>query len=348
MISITWVGAGVYLTSKFEHFLNAFEPQADINPFGYYGYVSGYNVYVNSIAYGKLFTAGYTGHVFCYDLDTGHLDWVYEAPTYARIFEYYTLMLGPFADGKLYVGTHEHSADTPLYKGNRVRCLNVTTGEEIWTMLGWANPSTMAVADGVLIYWNNYDHQVYAVGKGPSAMTVEAPMTGAFEGSSVLIRGTVLDVSAGTQQDEQAARFPYGVPAISDANQSVWMEYVYMQKPRPTDVTGVDVVVSVVDPNNNCYEVATTTSNADGGFSAVFDPAVPGLYTVYASFEGSNSYWPSHAVTSVYVEAAPAATAEPTATPTSMTDTYVLGIGAGAIIAIIAVGLVLVLMLRKR
>jgi outer membrane protein assembly factor BamB len=325
------------------------DSQADLTvPFGYYTWVSLMNVFGTSIADGKFYTAGYTGHVFCYDLQNGTLLWLYEAPTYARIFEYYTLFLGTIADGKVYVGTHEHSADTPLYKGNRVRCLNATTGEEIWTMLGWAHPQTMAIADGVLVYWNNYDHQVYAVGKGPSAMTVEAPMTGAVEGSSVLIRGTVLDVSAGTQQDEQAARFPYGVPAVSDASMSEWMEYVYMQKPRPTNATGVDVVISVVDPNNNCYEVATATSNADGGFSAVFDPLVPGLYTVYASFEGSNSYWPSHAVTSVYVESAPAATAAPTPTPATMTDTYVLGIGAGAIIAIIAVGLVLMMMLKKR
>ena len=39
-------------------------------------------------------------------------------------------------------------------------------------MDGWANPSTFALGDGVLTYWNNYDHQVYAVGKGPSSMTV--------------------------------------------------------------------------------------------------------------------------------------------------------------------------------
>jgi outer membrane protein assembly factor BamB len=345
MPDLVFTGYSMYTGDK----LWETESQADLTvPFGYFTWVSLMNVFGHAIYDGKFYTAGYTGHVFCYDVHNGSLLWLYEAPTYARIFEYYTLFLGTIADGKVYVGTHEHSADTPLYKGNRVRCLNATTGEEIWTMLGWAHPQTMAIADGVLVYWNNYDHQVYAVGKGPSAMTVEAPMTGAVEGSSVLVRGTVLDVSAGTQQDEQSARFPYGVPAVSDESMSDWMAYVYMQKPRPTNATGVDVTISVVDPNNNCYDVATTTSNADGGFSAVFDPLVPGLYTVYASFEGSNSYWPSHAVTSVYVESAPAATAAPTPTPGSMTDTYVLGLGLGAIIAIIAVGLVLMMMLRKR
>ena len=54
-----------------------------------------------------------------------------------------------------------------------------------------------------------------------------------------MIKGTVTDISAGTKQDQQAARFPNGVPAVSDESQSAWMEYVYMQKPRPTNVTGV-------------------------------------------------------------------------------------------------------------
>ena len=62
-----------------------------------------------------------------------------------------------------------------------------------------------------------------------------------------MIRGTVTDIAAGTQQDEQAARFPNGVPAVSDASQGAWMEYVYMQKPKPTNVTGVPVSLDVVD-----------------------------------------------------------------------------------------------------
>jgi outer membrane protein assembly factor BamB len=342
--TLTFSGYSMYTGEK----LWEGDPQADINPFGYFGYVSGYNIYVNSIAYGKLFTAGYTGHVFCYDLQTGNLDWVYEAPTKARIFEYYTLMLGPIADGKIYVGTHEHSADTPLYKGNRIRCLNVTTGEEIWTMLGWANAVTMAEADGVLIYWNNYDHQVYAVGKGPSDTDVLIQNDVVTYGDDVHVKGWVTDVSAGTQQDEQARRFPDGVPAVSDASQSEWMEYVYMQKPRPTNVTGVEVIISVLDPNNNCYEVGRTTGDADGFFKLSFTPEVPGDYTVIATFEGSESYWQSHATTSVHVSETPEATAPPTPTPAPMTDTYVLGLGVGAIVAIIAIGLVIILMLRKR
>ena len=67
---------------------------------------------------------------------------------------------------------------------------------------------------------------------------------------------------AGTKQKEQAARFPNGVPAVSDASMSDWMEYVYMQKPKPTNTTGVEVVFETQDPNGNNYEIGRTTSDA--------------------------------------------------------------------------------------
>ncbi|MCW4054160.1 MAG: PQQ-binding-like beta-propeller repeat protein [Candidatus Bathyarchaeota archaeon] len=342
MPDLTFSGYSMYTGEK----LWEGESQAEQTvPFGYYTWVSLMNVFGHSIADGKFYTAGYTGHVFCYDLQTGELLWLYEAPTNARIFEYYTLFLGSIADGKVYVGTHEHSADTPLYKGNRIRCLNATTGEEIWTMLGWAHPQTMAVADGVLVYWNNYDHQVYAVGKGPSATTVTAPDISVAYGKSVLVKGTVTDVSAGTKQAEQAARFPNGVPAVSDESMGDWMEYVYMQKPKPTDVTGVEVVITVLDPNNNSYEVARTTSDASGFFSAEFVPEVPGKYTVVATFAGSESYWQSHAETALLVEEEVQPTPAPTPVPQEPVGTY-FTVSTVAIIAAIAI--VAFLLLRRR
>jgi hypothetical protein len=124
------------------------------------------------------------------------------------------------------------------------------------------------------------------------------------------------------------------------------MEYVYMQKPKPTNVTGVEVVISVLDPNNNYYEVARTTSDASGYFGCTFEPLVPGFYKIIATFEGSESYWGSSAETFLNVEEAPAPTVEPTPSPAPMTDTYVTGFGAGILIAII-VGFAL-LILRKR
>jgi hypothetical protein len=123
---------------------------------------------------------------------------------------------------------------------------------------------------------------------------------------------------------------------------------VYMQKAKPTNATGVKVTLTVLDPNGNTYDVATATSDVEGFYSATFTPAVPGKYTVYASFTGSESYWPSSAETAINVENAAEPTQAPAPSPAPMTDTYVLGLGAGAIIAIVVVGLLLFMMLRKR
>jgi len=135
---------------------------------------------------------------------------------------------------------------------------------------------------------------------------------------------------------------------MSDASQEAWMEYAYQQQIKPANATGVEVSISVLDPNNNAYEVGKTTSDDNGFYKLAFTPSVPGEYSIYATFSGSESYYGSTAVTAINVENAPAATPAPTPTPAPMTDTYVLGLGITAIIAIVIVGLVLILMLRKR
>jgi hypothetical protein len=257
-------------------------------------------------------------------------------------------MIEAIGNGVVYTSVIEHTVNTPIYKGARVRAINGTDGTEIYTLSDYGSSWTQAIADGFTTFMNGYDNRIYSVGRGPSATTVTAPDIGVPLGKSVLVRGTVTDIAAGTAQDEQAARFPNGVPAVSDESMSDWMEYVYQQRPRPTNVTGVEVVVSVLDPNNNCYEVGRATSDATGFFHCSFTPPVPGEYTVYATFAGSNGYWPSQAETAVTVDPTPAATPAPTPTPAPMTDTYVLGIGSAILIAVIIGFVVLILILRKR
>jgi outer membrane protein assembly factor BamB len=346
MMEMPYMRANGYSMYTGELLWSAKDPIAEYNPFGYYGYPSLINVYIDHIAYGKYFSSGYSGMVFAYDLYNGSLLWRYEAPTGMSVFKYYTLMPGLVADGKIFVGTHEHSADTPLFKGAEVRVLDVNTGEEVWSMYGWAYPGTFAAADGTLIYWNNYDHQIYAIAKGPSETTIEAPLAAITQGSSLVIRGTVTDVSAGTKQNEQAARFPNGVPAVADKSMSAWMEYVYMQKPLPMDTVGVDVVLSVLDPNGNYYDIGTATSDASGIYSLLWEPPVAGKYTVIARFAGSESYWPSHAETAFGVMDAPQTT--PVNVPVVTlppTEMYFVGSTIAIIAAIALVGL---LLLKKK
>ena len=310
-------------------------------------------------AYGKIYWAGYGGVCYCYDITDGKLLWTYGNggegnSTNAGLetaWGTYPIFVDVIADGKVYLSTTEHSPGSPFYKDSQFRCVNATTGEEIWTIMGWGTGMDSTydrVADGFFVALNCYDMQVYCIGKGPSATSVLIQNDVVTEGNSIMIKGTVTDIAAGTMQKQQAARFPNGVPAVSDESMNVWMEYVYMQKPRPTDVTGVEVTLSVLDPNGNVYDIGTVTTDANGCYSLMWEPPVPGKYTVQASYAGSESYWPSHAETAFGVTEAPAATPMPTAEPASIADMYIVPGIIGIIIAIVVVGLVLILMLRKR
>jgi hypothetical protein len=263
-------------------------------------------------------------------------------------------MIQAIANGVVYTATDEHTTPNPMYKGATARALNATTGEEIWKLSefpsewGFSTPNQWATADGFSVFMNGLDNNVYSIGRGPSAMTVDAPAYATKLGDSIIIRGTVTDISAGTQQSEQAARFPNGVPAVSDENMGEWMGYVYQQKPRPTDTIGVPVTISVVDANGNYREIGAVTSNSDGFFTYNWKPDIEGQYTVYASFAGSESYWPSNAVTSFAVDSA-SATPTPQATqPTSMADQYFLPMSIVIIVAIAIVAALVVYSITRK
>jgi hypothetical protein len=120
-----------------------------------------------------------------------------------------------------------------------------------------------------------------------------------------------------------------------------------MQKPCPTNATGVTVLLQTLDPNGNFYDIGTATSDAYGKFSLLWEPPVPGKYTIIATFAGSESYYTSYAETALGVTAAPEATPGPTPPPGSMTDTYVIGFGSAMLISIIVIGVVLIFVKRK-
>jgi len=324
-----------------------------ISPYGYYTWpslISGTQV---KTAYGNLYTGGYSGSVSCYNIATGKLTWRYAviSPGTAGVIKSSPGMMAGIAGGYVYIGCHEHSAETPLEAGNMIRCLNATTGTLVWQMSGWAYPSTFAVADGVMIYLNNYDESIYAVGQGPTQLTVTAPDLGVTTATPVTIRGTVMDVSAGTQQPTVKADFPSGVPVVSEDSMGAWMGYVYMQQAKPANVTGVPVSIDVIDANGNYRHVGDCTSDAYGTFSFVWTPDITGQYTVVATFAGSAGYWGSSADTTMYASN-PAATQAPPATqaPVNLapTQNYILGIGLAIIIILIIIGAVIMLMLRKR
>jgi outer membrane protein assembly factor BamB len=266
---------------------------------------------------------------------------------------YGTWPLGTFggndilADGKIYVRAgHDYTA--PVFKGAKLYCINATTGQEIFETLSFNVAGGPALADGYLVWDNGYDNQIYSYGKGPSKTTVSAPQIGVTTETPVTIIGTVTDISFGSQQNAVAANFPNGLPCVSDASMSQFMESVYQQQPVPHNMTGVPVTLSVVDANGNNRIIGTTTSDAYGTYSLTWTPDITGNYSLTATFAGSGGYYPSSASTAFYASN-PAPTQAPTAAPaTSVADTYFVPAIAGLFVLIIIVlALVALSMLRK-
>jgi hypothetical protein len=338
-------------------------PTPSQSPWDYYGN-TGVSIAQGAAAYGKLYSSGFGGILYCYDLTNGSLLWTYgnggpgnstNSGFYTAYGDYPTFITA-IGNGVIYLITTEHTATAPIYKGAMARAVNATDGTEIWTLSDYTStlagpstsPTSYAIADGFATFFNGYDNQIYSVGRGPSATTVEAPKAAITLGRSLVISGTVTDVSAGTQQNEQAARFPNGVPCASEASMTDWMGYIYQQKPFPANCTGVSVSIDVLDSNNNYRNIGSAITDLSGAFSFHWKPDISGNYTVIATFEGTNGYWPSYAETSFAVDPAPEPTAAPTPMPTSLADLYFIPAVIGIIITIVIVGAVIVLILRKR
>ena len=205
--------------------------EPDANAWSYYGiqYVP---------AYGNFYCYDFGGHVSAYNLQTGEKLWSwntgssgYETPY--GVWTLWTFSCGTVADGKFFC-PEGHMYSPPLYHGAQQLALNTTTGKPVWSILSFDVTSAPAVADGYMVTLNAYDNQIYCYGKGQTVTTVTAPLTSAVVGHSVTITGSVTDQSPGAE----------GTPAISDENMTSWMEYQYMQQPKPENVFGVNVTLT--------------------------------------------------------------------------------------------------------
>jgi hypothetical protein len=323
-------------------------------------YTTDYNfmaIGLERIAYGNLYFSGYAGILYCYNDQSGDLLWTYgnggegnstnsgfETP-YGR----YPIFISTIADGKVYLTTSEHSPNSPLYKDSQLRCVNASNGAELWKIMDYGNQmygGQSPVADGYLTTLNSYDSQIYCYGKGPSALTVSAPDIGVSLGTPIVIRGTATDLAPGAQQTEQAGRFPNGIPAVSDESMSSWMEYVYMQKPRPTDVTGIPIQIYVLDANMNYRMIGETTSDANGAYTYTWTPDIEGSYIVISSFAGSESFYPSQAESSFAVSSATPTQAPYPEVNVPSNEMYFVGSTVAIIIAI-ALATAIIIMRKK-
>jgi hypothetical protein len=331
-----------YSTATGEKVWGPSEPM--INPLAYYDQTSAV------CAYGKLYKWTFGGEVYCFDMTTGKKVWNWSTGETANspygvnplwIIGNYEASV---ADGMFYVETG-HDYGPPLFSGAKIYALNATTGELVWDILNFASGSSLPVIYGYMLSFNGYDNSIYCYGKGQTATTVEtSPVMN--NNVQIQIKGTVTDQSPGnTCLGIPAA----GTPAIDDAYMSRWMEYLYMQSPKPTNATGVPVTLSVVDPNNNYFVIGTTVTDTNGQYSYTYTPDVPGTYTIKATFSGSNSYFSSSGQVSVAFDMPPGSTAQPTAQPQSAAEMYFVPAIAGLfVLVIIVLALIVLLMLRKR
>ena len=320
------------------------EPEAAFN---FYGGTTGLTA-PYAIGYGHLYSAGYSGVVYCYDFKTGKTLFTYgndpndpknSTKTPETAYGAYPYQVGAVADGKVYLISSEHSLNAPPFKGAETRCINATTGEEIWKLIGMCNWQEIAVADGYLVYLNFNDMQIYCIGPGPSDTAVTTSPSIITFGDSVLVKGSVTDQSPNTVLK--------GTPAIADADQGPWMDYMIMKNIAKPNVKGVEVILETLDPNGNFYEIGNATSDSDGNYGFLFTPEVPGTYQIIATFKGSASYGGSSDTTYINVQESHEVAPTPTPTPPpSNTDTYVIGFGTAMIIVII-VGFA-ILIFRKR
>ena len=321
-------------------------------PWGCFG---GYHV---ASAYGLYFCDSYDGF-HAINETTGKIEWTFHAYTPYQFETGYQTSIGSaeyvfhggmqVADGKVYIYAMEHTQSQPTARGLKLFCLNVSSGNQLWNFtgseVGGGRSFTGGIADGYLAFASQLDSYMYVFGKGQSATTIEAPLTAIPPGQSIVIKGTVLDLSPA-----QA-----GTPCISKESMTTQMEYLHIQQPisgiyQNSTITGVPVTLTALDPNGNTQDIGTVVTNGYyGTFSKTWIPTLEGDYQIIASFAGDDSYGRSGAATGITVGSAPTtpATTPPEAVIPDNTMT-IIAAAIGLAIVIIAGFAITLFMLKKR
>jgi len=310
-----------------------------------------------TLANDVLYLWGFGGDIWAINMSTGSIIWqttttqlvgsAGENTPYGT-WPLWTFSVGTVADGVLFV-PEGHMYSPPLFRGAQQLAINITNGQLIWSILSFDVTSGPAISDGIMTTFNAYDNQIYGYGMGPSKTTISAPQVGVTTATPITITGSVTDISTGASQQAVAANFPNGLPCVSDASMSAFMEAVYMQQPMPSNITGVPVTLSVLDSNGNYRAIGTSTTNAQGEYGFTWIPDISGNYTLYATFAGTDAYYASSASTYFYASS-PSATSVPTATPVTglaSNTTVMYGIVA-IIIVIVIIGAAIMLMLSRK
>jgi hypothetical protein len=312
---------------------------------------AGFGGYSAFSAYGLILREAYDG-VYAINWTNGKIEWHYVAPAGSAYetpyitgdgtpaMPFYSFGVGGIiADGKFFTWNYEHTESWPVTRGWSLHGIDVFTGEG-WSLTGCSTPR--AIADGYLVATGWVDGYTYIIGKGKSATTVTAPDIEIPLGQSVVIKGTVMDLSPAQPN----------TPCVSKESMKTQMDYLHMQLPiagiwNNVSMTGVPVILTALDSNGNTQNIGTAITNAyTGVFSYTFTPPIEGDYTIMATFAGDASYSSSGSSTAIYV--GPAPTAAPTQPPVQMPPDNTMLLYGILVAVIIAIILALLALFWKR
>ncbi len=306
-----------------------------------WGMVPGYTYVYNN---NTVFMGSYDGHVYAYDIDTGKQVWKSdflgnESETIYNNQPFNGMAAG--ADGKVYFSTATTYNTMPRNRFTLLACYNETNGKMVWKLPIGVSP--MGIADGYLIGTDVDNGIQYALGKGRTETTITAPTSTVSSKSSVLLQGSVMDMSPGKPN----------TPAVADKDMSEWMDYLYGQNAtlmnNPPKPDGVTVRLSAVDSNGTVTDLGTVKTDSSGQFSLKWTPPKADVYTITATFDGSESYFGSWTETAVSTELAPTGAQTTSSVPSdSSTNTILLAIAVVAVAIIVAIAIVGVFIIKKR
>jgi hypothetical protein len=322
--------------------------------------------------YGCIYVCSYAG-IYALNVTNGEIVWHYSAGNSGMETPYNNWVfgsVGPVVGGGIvFAPSTEHSPQI-YYRGEQLHAIDASTGDEVWSIMG--NYAPTAIAYGTLVAQENANGFTYAFSKGNTTTTVDVTKLQVAKGETVGITGTILDASPA-----QA-----GTPCVSKESMTAQMEYLHMQQPKPTNVTGVPVTLTALKSDGTSVTIGTVTSNAYGTYTYQWNPTDQDTYTIVATFQGDDSYYSSYATAQVNVGPAtttssaspsvpqtpsastPASTTTPLTSPSTETtpptttptqappstqspsmDTYII---VAAVIAIVAVVAAAVLLRRKK
>ncbi|HLN46119.1 MAG TPA: PQQ-binding-like beta-propeller repeat protein [Candidatus Sulfotelmatobacter sp.] len=292
--------------------------------------------------YNNLYSMFPDGTTRAYSLTTGEEVWRSKAIPSA---EYNTNTMSTvnhmvMVGGNIYVfaGYSSQYKINPIPRFAMLVCVNATTGDITWTLNGGIRPSS--AANGYVMGTGDFDGNLYCVGKGQTSTSITIQNDVVTNGAAVLIKGNVLDQSPAQP----------GTPAVADSSMSEWMDYLNMQNAtllnNPPKPDGVTVRLAAVGPNGDVINIGTVTSDSDGLYKKTWTAPTEGEYTVYATFDGSNSYYGSYGETALSVIKASTETSTQQQTIPDYTMT-IIGAAIAIIIAVVIAVTINIMILKK-